>query len=73
LSPKGARRFLQHCIPIRRMYIYSRGLDRHIMNCSLDVMTNALYPRINAFVSFPPLAVSKNEKTASIPSRKRAL
>jgi len=65
VSPQGAKKLLRHCLPIRRMKVYCRGLNRSLTNFGIDVMMNALYPKINAFVSFPPLAVSKNDKTIS--------
>ena len=65
VSPHGAEKLLKHCLPIREMEVYCHGLNRSVTNIGIDVMTNALYPNINAFVSFPPLAVSKNEKTTS--------
>jgi tetratricopeptide (TPR) repeat protein len=64
-SPQGARKLLKHCLPIRAMEVDCPGLDRPVTNFGIDVMMNALYPEINAFVSFPPLAISKNEKTIS--------
>jgi tetratricopeptide (TPR) repeat protein len=69
VSPQGARKLLRHCVPIREMDFYCPGLDRIVTNAGIDVMMNALYPEIDAFVSFPPLAVSKNEKTISTVSQ----
>jgi GR25 family glycosyltransferase involved in LPS biosynthesis len=65
ISPRGAEKFANHCLPIREMDVYCSGLNRSVSNFGIDVMMNALYPKVNAFVSFPPLAVSKNEKSVS--------
>jgi tetratricopeptide (TPR) repeat protein/GR25 family glycosyltransferase involved in LPS biosynthesis len=69
VSPQGARKLLKHCLPIREMDVYCPGLDLPVTNSGIDVMMNALYAEINAFVSFPPLAVSKNEKAISTVNR----
>ncbi len=47
------------------MDVFCPGLNRCVTNFGIDVMMNALYPSINAYVAFPPLAVSRNEKSAS--------
>jgi GR25 family glycosyltransferase involved in LPS biosynthesis len=65
ISPGGAEKFASHCLPIREMDVFCPGLNRTVPNFGIDVMMNALYPKVNAFVSFPPLAVSKNEKSVS--------
>lgn len=69
VSPHGAEKLLHHCLPIREMEVFCPGLNRFVANSGIDVMMNALYPKINALVSFPPLAVSKNEKTTSTVNR----
>lgn len=71
VSPQGAQKLLKFCLPVREMEVYCPGLNRSIPNCSFDVMLNSLYPKIKAFVSFPPLAASKNEMTTSVPGRAR--
>ena len=69
VSPTGARKLTRHCLPIRKMDVFCPGLNRSVSNFGIDVMINALYPNINAYVSFPPLAVSRNEKTSSTVNR----
>lgn len=69
ISPRGAEKFANHCLPIREMDVFCPGLNRAVSNFGIDVMMNALYPDVNAFVSFPPLAVSKNEKQVSTVNR----
>lgn len=65
VSAAGAVKLANHCLPIRTMDVFCPGLNRTIANRGIDVMMNALYPQVNAYVSFPPLAVSCNEKTVS--------
>jgi glycosyl transferase, family 25 len=65
VSPKGAVKLANHCLPIRPMDVYCAGLNRAVPNFAIDVMANALYQNINAYVSFPPLAVTRNDKSQS--------
>lgn len=65
VSPKGAVKLANHCLPIRPMDVFCAGLNRAVPNFAIDVMANALYPNINAYVSFPPLAMSRNDKSQS--------
>ncbi|MGA2571987.1 MAG: glycosyltransferase family 25 protein [Terracidiphilus sp.] len=65
VSPHGAAKLANHCLPLRRMEVFCPGLNRSVENCTIDVMMNAIYPKINSYVAFPPLAISKNEKAAS--------
>jgi GR25 family glycosyltransferase involved in LPS biosynthesis len=69
VSPAGARLLRQLCIPLRNMEIPIRALDRTLQNCTLDVMINAFFRRIKAFVSFPPLAVTPNDHEISTVER----
>jgi GR25 family glycosyltransferase involved in LPS biosynthesis len=69
ISPRGAEKFAKHCLPIREMDVFCPGLNRALPNFGIDVMMNALYPEVNAFVSFPPLAVSENDKSISTVNR----
>jgi hypothetical protein len=54
------------------MSVYFPDLNRSLPNNNFDVMVNAIYPKINAFVSFPPLAITKNEHTTSTVQRRHA-
>jgi hypothetical protein len=65
VSPKGARFLRSHCFPLRNEIIPIPGLGRPLRNFSIDVLMNKYYRVLNAFVSFPPLAWSENDKTAS--------
>jgi len=70
-SPQGAQKLLKHCLPNREMDYYCSDLSRTVTNSGIDVMMNALYAQMNAFVAFPPLAVSGNDKSISTVNRQR--
>jgi glycosyl transferase, family 25 len=72
ISPSGAAKLLQHCIPIRPMEGYYPILNRNLRNTGIDNMMNELYPSINAYVCVPPLVVTKNEHALSTVQRKRS-
>jgi glycosyl transferase, family 25 len=69
VSPKGAALLRHHCIPLREMPVYFPGLNRQLPNNGLDIMMNDAYPRMNAFLSFPPLAITKNRRDVSTVQR----
>jgi GR25 family glycosyltransferase involved in LPS biosynthesis len=64
VSPKGAR-LLDHCFPLKNELVPVPGLGRQLKNFSLDALMNKYYGVFKAFVSFPPLAWSENDKTTS--------
>jgi GR25 family glycosyltransferase involved in LPS biosynthesis len=61
VSPKGARALKAACLPLARIKVFFPGLNRHLPNFGIDVMMNNVYPQISAFVSFPPLVITRNE------------
>ena len=65
VSPKGACFLQGHCFPLRNELIPVPGLGRQLKNFSIDVLMNKYYRALKAFVSFPPLAWSENDKTTS--------
>jgi glycosyl transferase, family 25 len=67
ISPSGAEKLYKYCLPIRTMDVLYPGLNqnRPLPNTGIDNMMNELYPRINAFVSFPPLVATKNDHSIS--------
>lgn len=50
ISPAGAEKLLEHCSPLF---------------APVDIMLNEVYARMNSFVSFPPLVITKNEHESS--------
>lgn len=71
ISPKGARLFRSGLCPLRPMVSVIPEGGRaspggtHFKSVGPDNAMCSLYPRLNAFVSMPPLVVSKNEPTNS--------
>ena len=65
VSPNGARLLQQHCFPLRPMPIYSPILKQIVPNNGIDIMMNQLYSQMRAFVSFPPLVITKNDHRIS--------
>ena len=60
VSPRGARAMKQHCLPLRNLEVFFPGLERVLPNSGLDIMLNDAYPSIYAYVSFPPLIITRN-------------
>jgi len=65
ISPQGARKLLEYCVPLRDMHVWFWGLNESKVNNGIDIMMNASYPQINAYVSFPPLVVTRNDTRSS--------
>src|SRR5271154_6628293 len=65
ISPQGARKLLEYCVPLRYMHVWFWGLNKWKVNNGIDIVMNACYPQINAYVSFPPLVVTRNDTGAS--------
>ena len=74
ISPKGARALRDFCLPIRPMMLsvllprpgeYTLKPTPYGENRGIDMMMSNAYPNIRAFVSFPPLVVSLNERGTS--------
>jgi glycosyl transferase, family 25 len=61
ISPGGAARLKAHCFPLTR-YSVSFPLLGDVANYGIDVATARAYPAIKAFVSFPPLAITRNDQ-----------
>ena len=65
VSPAGARRLLAACFPLRNEAIPIPGLQRQLLNISLDVTMNKHYRALKAFVCFPPLVWTENDHGTS--------
>lgn len=65
VSPKGASRLLDALVPLRPMEVSDWARDRTMVNDRIDVMLARLWPSISAWISVPPLAVSRSGETAS--------
>jgi GR25 family glycosyltransferase involved in LPS biosynthesis len=65
VSPRGAEAMKQHCLPIGNVEIHIPGLGRTVANKDLDILLNKVYGHINAYVSFPPLIITRNDHSES--------
>ena len=65
ISPKGARALRAACLPLAKIRVYFPGLDRHVPNFGIDVAMNHRFPDLKAYVSFPPLVITRNEMKKS--------
>jgi glycosyl transferase family 25 len=66
ISPAGARKLRNFCLPIRRMSIPCRGAKGgNVPNIGLDLMMSAAFRHMKSFVSMTPLVLSTNEWSRS--------
>lgn len=65
ISPKGARKFLEGCFPIRNFDFSLPMTGNKLPNYGIDVAMNPVYPGSESFLTFPPLAISLNEQSTS--------
>ena len=66
ISPNGARKLRNFCVPIREMSIPCRGAKGGVVpNIGLDLMMSAAFRHLEAFVSVTPLVISTNEWSKS--------
>jgi glycosyl transferase, family 25 len=71
ISPKGAENLKSKCFPLRPMFIsWPADVPRPAVfpsrrNVGIDAVLNSLYRQLNAYVCFPPLVVTENERGES--------
>jgi glycosyl transferase, family 25 len=66
LSPAGARKLRDFCLPIRFMKVPFRATKGGLMpNIGIDVMMSAQFPSLKAFACLPPLVVAHYDWAAS--------
>ena len=65
VSPMGARALKHRCLPLRNLGVFCPGLERVVLNTSIDIALNDAYPNIFAYVRFPPLIVTRNDHSIS--------
>jgi glycosyl transferase, family 25 len=65
VSPSGASKLMAQSLPIRPMTVAFPTVDPQFPNHGIDIVMNAAYPNLSAFVSFPPLVVTRNDSAAS--------
>jgi len=65
ISPKGAGLFKSLCFPLKNFELFFPVLNKNIPNTGIDIAMNKVYSTTASFVSFPPLAITKNEHNIS--------
>jgi GR25 family glycosyltransferase involved in LPS biosynthesis len=65
VSPKGAYHLKQHCFPLEDEAVSIPALNRALNAFSLDIVMNKHYPNLQAYICFPPIAWSDNDKSIS--------
>jgi glycosyl transferase family 25 len=66
ISAAGSRKLLERAVPLRNFTLEVRRIKTPALpNVGIDVVMNEAYSNLNAFVSFPPLAVTKNDHSVS--------
>ena len=64
LSPTGARRLLAEALPTHP-FTLTIPAGRQWPNTGVDMVLNALYDRLNAYVTFPPVVITPNDDKSS--------
>lgn len=72
VSPIGAEKLLKGCFPLQPFEMLVKPIGRKIKNFGIDVAGNALYPSMQVWAPFPPLALSENDKSISTIQRSDA-
>lgn len=65
LSPSGARKLLDRCLPIGPFTIPFPMVNPEFPNNGIDIAMNREYEAVNAYVSLPPLVVTTNDHALS--------
>jgi glycosyl transferase family 25 len=65
ISPGGAEKFMKGCFPLNQFSMTIPSTRERLRNMGVDSAMNALYAGAKSFVSFPPLAISRNEHPLS--------
>jgi GR25 family glycosyltransferase involved in LPS biosynthesis len=65
VSPKGARRLRDFCVPLRPMAVDFPNFREDFPNNGIDIPMNGLYSDINALVCFPPLVLTPNDRATT--------
>ncbi len=72
ISPLGARALKKLCIPLNNAPLFVPAINRQFANKDLSVALLDVFPRINAFASFPPLVITRNDHAVSTVLARRA-
>jgi GR25 family glycosyltransferase involved in LPS biosynthesis len=65
ISPAGAKKLSRLCLPMNNRAITVAALKRTFPAFNFDCILNDVYPKIDAYASYPPLVVPKNDRNVS--------
>ena len=65
ITPAGASKLKDLALPLATFEIPIPMISPKFPNTGIDVVMNRAYPQLEAFVSLPPLAVTRNEHATS--------
>jgi GR25 family glycosyltransferase involved in LPS biosynthesis len=65
VSAAGAHKLMEHSLPLRPLTVSFPMINPEFQNNGIDIVMNSVYPQLNAYVSFPPLVITKNEHAGS--------
>ncbi|MFP2874129.1 glycosyltransferase family 25 protein [Acetobacter tropicalis] len=66
ISPQGAKKLIDACFPLQGLHArYAGDTDMRWQNRALDVEMSRHYQTLNAYVSYPPMAVMINDSANS--------
>jgi GR25 family glycosyltransferase involved in LPS biosynthesis len=71
ISKSGAEKMMYRILPLRRDVMYIPGFKGFIKNFGLDSIMNKYYSELSCLVSYPPIAVTHNDKNQSTVSPQR--
>ena len=66
ISPRGFRKIMDELIPLKNLNVFFPATKTNVFpNRGIDIALCSIYKSINALVAFPPLVVTKNERSIS--------
>jgi len=65
ISERGAHRLLEACLPLRPLTVSFPLVSSAFPNNGIDIAMNSQYPQLSAYVSLPPLVVTRNDHACS--------
>ena len=65
VSASGASKLLASSLPVRPLTVSFPMINPAFPNNGIDIVMNDAYPRLNAFVCFPPLVLTTNDHATS--------
>jgi GR25 family glycosyltransferase involved in LPS biosynthesis len=65
ITPQGAQKLCTSCFPLRNELFWVEGLRHNICNFGIDSIMNKYYRNLRAYVCFPPLVWTENDKKTS--------